>query len=122
MTDRADPSAKPPRPDPIPEKIRKLSGKDVAIRGFMIPYKVDGEDVIEFLLVRNQYACCFGVVPKMNEWLHIKMAPGKKAPYAVDIPITVYGKFDAKELIEKGVVMSLYRMEATEVEEPPVFR
>jgi hypothetical protein len=58
----------------------------------------------------------------MNEWIHVKMAEGKKAPYAVDIPITIYGTFDAAELIEKGIVMSLYRLECTEVEEPPSFR
>ena len=113
---------KPPRPDPTPKAHKDLNGKKFAVRGFMIPFKVDGEDVTEFLLVRNQFACCFGVVPKMNEWIHVKMAKGKVAPYAVDIPITVYGKLDCGELIEKGVVMSLYRMEATEVTEPPVFR
>ena len=112
----------PPREDPIPARIKKMTGKKYAIRGFMIPFKVDGEEVTEFLLVRNQFACCFGVVPKMNEWLHVKMEQGKKAPYAVDVPITVYGKLEASELIEKGVVMSLYRMEASEVEEPPIFR
>jgi len=117
-----NPAQKPQRPDPVPGSLSKLTGTDVAIRGFMIPYKVEGEDVIEFLLVRNQSACCYGVVPKMNEWLHVKMAPGKKAPYALDIPVTVYGKFDAKELITDGVVMSLFRIESTEVEEPPVFR
>ena len=112
----------PVRPDPTPERLKKMTGKKYAIRGFMIPFKLDGEDVTEFLLVRNQSACCFGVEPKMNEWLHVRMAKGKKAPYAVDIPITVYGKFEAAELIEKGFVMSLYRIEASEVEEPPIFR
>ncbi len=112
----------PVRPDPTPERLKKMTGKKYAIRGFMIPFKLDGEDVTEFLLVRNQSACCFGVEPRMNEWLHVRMAKGKKAPYAVDIPITVYGKFEAAELIEKGFVMSLYRIEASEVEEPPIFR
>ena len=112
-----------PRVDPVPERHRNMSGRRVAIQGFMIPIKLAGDDeVVEFLLVRNQFACCFGVVPKMNEWLHIKMAPGKVSKYLVDIPITVRGKFDASELLENGVVMSLYRLEADEVEEPALFR
>ena len=112
-----------PRVDPVPERHRNMSGRRVAIQGFMIPIKLAGDDeVVEFLLVRNQFACCFGVVPKMNEWLHIKMAPGKVSKYLVDIPITVRGEFDASELLENGVVMSLYRMEADEVEEPALFR
>jgi len=111
------------RTDPVPDRHRKMSGTRVAIQGFMIPIKLEGDDeVVEFLLVRNQFACCFGVVPKMNEWLHIKMAPGKVSKYLVDIPITVRGRFDASELMENGVVMSLYRMEADEVEEPALFR
>jgi len=84
-----DPESTEDRSNPIPENIMQLSGKDVAIRGFMVPVTVDGEEVVEFLLVRNQFACCFGVIPKMNEWLHITMKAGHKAPYAVDIPITV---------------------------------
>lgn len=111
-----------PLKDQIPESVKKLSGQDVSIQGFMIPVKLESDRVVEFLLVRNQLACCFGVVPRMNEWLHIKMAPGKSSSYSVDLPITVYGRLDVGELVEEGVVMSLYRMEATEVVEPPAFR
>ena len=117
-----DPDSIEERANPIPDSIMALSGKDVAIRGFMIPVKVEGEDVVEFLLVRNQFACCFGVVPKMNEWLHVTMKEGHVAPYAVDIPITVFGKLECGELVEKGIVMSLYRLEATQVTEPAVFK
>jgi hypothetical protein len=111
-----------PRPDIFPVSIQALHGKKVAVKGFMIPIAVDGESVTEFLLVRSRLFCCFGVMPKMNEWLHIKMAAGKKSPYAVDIPITVFGTLAVGEVIERGVVMSLYRMAADEVSEPVLFR
>ena len=117
-----EPETKKGRDGIFPVSIQKLDGRGVAIKGFMIPITVDGEDVTEFLLVRSRMFCCFGIMPKMNEWLHIKMAKGRTSPYAVDIPITVFGRMDVGEIIENGVVMSIYRMEGEEVSEPVLFR
>ena len=108
--------------DQIPAKILKLDGRRIAIRGFMIPLKNDGEDVVEFVLVRNQNACCFGIVPAMNEWIHIKMDPEKVAPYSIDIPITVFGKLEVGETYENELLMSIYRMQGNQVVEPVVLR
>ncbi|MGH7162583.1 MAG: hypothetical protein ACREID_03790, partial [Planctomycetota bacterium] len=66
--------------------------------------------------------CCYGVMPRMNEWVHVKMAPGKKAKFAIHVPLVAYGTLAVGEQIEDGIVMSLYRMESTEVTEPPLFR
>jgi len=66
--------------DQFPVSIKALDGRKIAIRGFMLPYRNDGESVTEFILLRNQGLCCFGTVPRMNEWIHVKMAPGKGAP------------------------------------------
>ncbi|HEX5136860.1 MAG TPA: DUF3299 domain-containing protein [Planctomycetota bacterium] len=111
-----------PPVDQIPVSIKALHGKKVAIKGFMLPYKNDGENVTEFILLRNQGLCCFGTVPRMNEWVHVKMAPGRGAPYAIDVPLTVFGTLEVGEEYEKNVLMSLYRMESTTVIVPPVFR
>jgi hypothetical protein len=108
--------------DQIPASVKKYHGREIAIQGFMIPIKTEGEQVLEFVLVRNQFACCYGVVPKMNEWLHVKMTLGNAAPYALDVPITIYGKLDVGELWENGVVMSLYRLACDDVTEPPLFK
>ncbi len=106
----------------IPGSVQKLEGRTISIRGFMIPMANDGENVLEFVLVRNQSFCCFGVYPKMNEWIHVKMAPGKTAPFALDVPITIHGELHVGEEWENGVVMSLYRLDCTTVDEPPVYR
>jgi hypothetical protein len=111
-----------PKKDQIPATIQKLNGKPIVIKGFMIPLKNEGEDVVEFVLVRNQNACCFGIVPAMNEWIHIKMDPEKFAPYAIDIPITVFGKLEVGETFENDLLMSIYRMQSNQVVEPVVFR
>ena len=106
----------------IPASVKALDGKKVAVKGFMLPYRNVGEGVTEFILLRNQGLCCFGTVPRMNEWIHVKMAPGKGAPYAIDLPITVFGTLAVGEEYEKNVLMSLYRMESTAVVVPPVYR
>jgi hypothetical protein len=108
--------------DQIPAKILKLDGRRIAIKGFMIPLKNEGEDVVEFVLVRNQNACCFGIVPAMNEWIHVKMDPEQVAPYAIDIPITVFGELAIGETYENDLLMSIYRLQSNRVIEPVVFR
>lgn len=113
---------KNPKKDQIPAKVLGLDGKRIAIKGFMIPLKNDGENVVEFVLVRNQNACCFGIVPAMNEWIHVKMDPEQVAPYAIDIPITVFGELDIGEAYENELLMSIYRLQSNRVVEPVVFR
>jgi len=114
---------KKPEKDQIPQSIKKLDGRKVVIKGFMIPLKTEEEHVTEFVLLRNQGACCFGVVPRINEWIHVRMAPNRKAPYALDIPLTVFGTLEVGEVYDDdGILMSLYRMEADRVVEPPAYR
>jgi len=109
-------------PEQIPASVKALDGRKIAIRGFMIPYRNDGDQVSEFILLRNQGLCCFGIVPRMNEWIHVRMAPGEFAPYATDVPLTVFGELEIGEAYENKVLMSLYRMESTCVIAPPVYR
>ena len=106
----------------IPASVKELDKRRIAIKGFMLPYRNNGESVTEFILLRNQGLCCFGMVPRMNEWVHVTMAEGTGAPYAVDLPITVFGTLAVGEVYEKNVLMSLYRMESTVVVVPPVYR
>jgi len=40
----------------------------VAVTGFMLPTKMDKGLVTEFLLVKESMMCCYGVMPKINEW------------------------------------------------------
>ena len=57
----------------IPAKVKAFNGRRVALKGFMLPLKVEGGLVTELLLMRDQSMCCFGTVPKINEWVAVKM-------------------------------------------------
>ena len=115
----------------IPASVKELDGRKIAVKGYMLPYRNVGEGVTEFILLRNQGLCCFGTVPRMNEWVHVIMEEGKAAPYAMDLPITVFGTLSIGEEyewqtdrdgVERGVLLSLNRMAGTAVVVPPVYR
>jgi hypothetical protein len=113
-----DPDDPNPPKDQIPEAIRSLDGKKVAVRGFMLPVKQVKGRVVEFLLMKDQSACCFGVMPEMNEWIHVICPPGKTAPMVWDIPTTVFGTLEVGEVYEKKMLMSIYRMKFDKLIEP----
>lgn len=99
----------------IPDAIKALDGKPIAVTGFMVPIDLRDGKVRYFLLVRNQMLCCYGVMPSMNEWIHVEMNESNRVEYVNDVPITVKGKLAVGEEIEDGVVMSLYRMNGDSV-------
>ncbi|MEM8883114.1 MAG: DUF3299 domain-containing protein [Planctomycetota bacterium] len=114
-----DPDEPPPEETQIPDSVEKLDGKKVAIRGFMLGVK-GGEDgrVTEFLLMRDQSYCCFGIFPQMNEWIHVTMDEGMSAPNIFDLPATIYGTLSVGEEYDDGVLMSIYRVKYDKLVEP----
>ena len=107
-----------PPPDQIPQAVKKLDGTKIAIRGFMNPVRIKDGRVTEFLLLKDQTFCCFGVYPGMNEWIHVILEEGQTAPFVPDIPTTVFGTFEVGEVYEKKVLMSIYRMRFDRLVEP----
>jgi len=113
----ADPQLARPK-DQIPAPVKALTGKKVAVQGFMVPVKVEKGATKQFLLVKDQSLCCFGRMPRMNEWVSVKMAGDKSARFIGDQPITVFGTITVGEEYEKGEVLSIFRMEADDVAGP----
>jgi len=97
-------------PDQIPEKIRSLDAKKVMVTGFMLPVKMDQGLVVEFLLVKDQMMCCYGAMPKLNEWVVVKMT-GKGVPPLMDMPISFDGKLKVGELYDNGYLTGIYLLE-----------
>ncbi len=95
--------------DQIPAAIRALNQRDVALEGFMLPLKVESGKVTEFLLMRDQSMCCYGTIPKINEWVTVQMTGAGVAP-SMDVPVTIYGKLRVGELYEDGFLVGLYEM------------
>ncbi len=106
----ADPKAKPPTgEEQIPAVVKTWNGKKAMVTGFMVPVKMEKGLVTEFLLMRNQMACCYGAVPNMNEWVVVKMKQG--VPPLMDVPIEFYGELKVGAMFENGYMTGLYELE-----------
>jgi hypothetical protein len=113
---RAQPDPTVPPVDQLPEGIKKIDSAPVLIAGFMVPieFNADGK-VSSFALTQDQMFCCYGVPPKMNEWVMVEMQEGFETEFRSDAPVAVYGQLDVGEEIDDGYVLSLYRMSSDKV-------
>ena len=102
----------------IPEAVRKLDQTRVAVRGYMLPLKVEDGAVTEFLLMRDQSMCCYGTVPKINEWVSVKTVDKGVKP-VMDEPIVIYGRLHVGEIRENGYLVGLYRMDGDGMDDSP---
>ena len=94
----------------IPPKVKALDQKRVALKGFMLPLKVEGGLVTEMLIMKDQSMCCYGTVPKIHEWVSIKMVDKGVRPM-MDQPVTLFGKLHVGEMRENGYLTGIYQMD-----------
>lgn len=74
----------------FPEPVQELNGEEISIVGYMIALDFEGEAVTHFMLVRDLAACCFGGIPRPDEWIDVHVA--EPCPYWVYRPVRVTGK------------------------------
>jgi hypothetical protein len=103
----------------IPKKVHDLDGAKVAVKGFMLPLKVDADSglVTEFLIMRDQSMCCYGAVPKINQWISVAMT-GKGVRPMMDQPVTLYGKLQVGEMRENGYLVGIYKLDGDKLAGP----
>jgi hypothetical protein len=113
----ADPKAPPVSGDEqIPAGVKHWSGKKAIVTGYMLPVKMDGALVTEFLLVKDPMMCCYGVVPNMNEWVVVKMVKGGVKPL-MDVPVSFYGELKVGAMFENGYMTGIYLLEGEKMGE-----
>jgi hypothetical protein len=105
--------------DAIPASIQALDGRKVFCEGFMIPTEMKGDKVAEFVLVKSRLSCCFGVIPKANEWVLVRPPAGAEADYIKDMPLKVSGILRVAPIREAGQCVGLYRLQPEQVEPVP---
>jgi len=89
----------------IPDEVKRLDGKKVAVTGFMLPVDLDKGNVKSFMLLRSQNSCCFGVAPRINEVIHAEVMGKQKVESVMDIPTTVFGTLLVGERLHKDLFM-----------------
>ncbi len=103
--------------DQIPKEIRNLNDKTIALKGFMLPLKVEEGLVTEMLIMRDQSMCCYGTVPKINEWVSVRM-DGKGVKPVMDQAVTLFGTLKVGEIRENGYLVGIYEMDGDRMDGP----
>ena len=83
----------------------------------MLPLKVEGGLITELLIMRDQSMCCYGTVPKINEWVSVKMT-GKGVKPIMDQAVTLYGKLHVGEIRENGYLVGIYQLDGEKMSGP----
>lgn len=99
---------------PFPAHIRELDGKQVILRGFMLP-DVDFENLKKFHLVRSLWGCCFGAPPGPNEIVRVTLT-GEGVNYTYKT-LEIRGTFRIAFEMTDGLLDDIYRVEASGVRE-----
>ena len=100
----------------IPDEVKQIDGKKVAITGFMLPIDVDKGKVKRFLLLKSTLSCCFGVAPRINEVIYVESSQKQKIQSVMDMPITVFGKLSVgQQFREDLMLVGVYQLELDEV-------
>lgn len=96
--------------------IRAANGAQVRITGYMLPLAVEQGRSRQFLLLRNQNACCFGQMPAANEYVTVE-APAPGLPVRMDTPVAVVGRLRVAPVVSGGAVVQFYQLEETALAE-----
>ena len=99
----------------VPDTIKTLTEKPAAVTGFMLPVRVVGGLASDFLLMRNQSACCYGIMPRVNEWVIVHANNRKGVKPVMDVPVTALGTFHVGEMRENGRLMGIYYLECEQL-------
>ncbi|MHC4995160.1 MAG: DUF3299 domain-containing protein [Planctomycetota bacterium] len=102
----------------IPAHIKALSGKKVAVQGYMVTINFRRGTTNEFFLVNVIPDCFFCERSMPNQWVHVKSRDGKPLPYAGSDTCTVAGTLEVGAKIEDGYIVNLYRLEADDLKMP----
>jgi hypothetical protein len=112
------------RPDPemirksrIPDEVKALNGRKIALNGFMLPIDQDSEGSREFVLNGNFDMCGFGGPISINQWIMVKYTGRGRVPYT-HLPMSVFGELEVGEEYRDGNLFSIYRMKAKAVSMP----
>ena len=98
----------------FPPSVKALDGERVSIVGYQIPLEWDESDpgnprVTRFMLVRDLATCCFGGIPRPDEWTDVTAS--EPAQYWMYRPIRVTGTLSVGlERQEDALMTSVFQI------------
>ena len=100
----------------ISPQIQALNDKQVEIQGFMLPLDMSEGNLRTFMLLKDQMACCFGNMPRLNEWVYVRVPKNKKIGIHQDVPITLFGTLQVGAKFEGEVITGIYHLELDQIQ------
>ncbi len=95
-------------------EIEKLDGKNIRIRGWILPGG-QATGLTDFVLVRDNQECCFGPMAALFDCMIVKMDNGKATNFTTR-PVAIDGIFDIREQkFSDGTLMAIYHLTAKQV-------
>ncbi len=96
--------------DQIPAWMRAYDGKRVVLTGYMVPLQLADGRARTLLLMKDVTTCCYGAIPKMNDYVVVEMKGAGVEPNQ-DVPVQLTGVLHIAEKRENGYIVSLFQME-----------
>ena len=94
----------------VPVVLRRLDGKKVVLVGYMLPLTLKDGLATEFFFLSSPNACCYGIVPEVNEWMHVKMRR-EGLPPVQDVPLFLAGRLHVRARWDEGYLLGIYDLE-----------
>jgi len=104
----------PFKPELLTDKVKKLDGKTVKIRGYILPgFQQSG--IKQFVLLRDNMQCCFGPSAALHDCILVEMVGDATTDFTV-APVSVEGKFTVSEVLgPDGKHLAIYHLDAKAV-------
>ena len=100
----------------LTDKVKKLDGKPIRIRGYILP-SFQQSGIKQFVLVRDNLECCFGPGAALFDAILVEMIGGATTEFSVR-PVSVEGKFTVKELLgPDGKHLAIYHLDGKAVKQ-----
>ncbi len=97
----------------LTDKVKKLDGKSIRVRGYILP-SFKQNDIKQFVLVRDNMECCFGPGALLHDCIVVEMTAPATATFTVR-PVSVEGTFSVRELKLDGKYLAIYHLDGKEV-------
>lgn len=97
----------------IPPELKKIIGKEVTIKGFMMPLDYEAKEVVEFLFMPYVPSCMHVPPPPASQLVLVKMKKGLKIKPSF-YPIELTGKLSVEANAD---LESSYKIEGSKIKE-----
>ena len=98
----------------LTDAVKKLDGKPIRIRGYILP-SFQQSGIKQFVLVRDNMECCFGPGALLFDCIMVEMVGDASTDYTVR-PVAVEGQFSIKEVLGPDQKhLAIYHLDAKSV-------